>query len=736
MPKTNELFDYIELDIEKALPRKLYSKKVEYNVTKSFDNSKIYKIYKRIDPKKIEILISDTDRTTDIKVRYNSSVTLQEFYKENKEYFIELAEKTNVKKIQELEKEQKKYKTKIPYFIKYDKNYIWQIYYSEKDDKYFMLFPASEGETESLFYIIKQKLSAEKDELIYVPICQMDYNTAVFKNRKEITDIENYIWVYTKSWPTTYEFTDEDGNTKLYISGETVLQEGLKSKYRITINNEEDLNKYYTLLKALFIITTETKNTYKFDVQIAKDGGLSFLYNKKEINIDNLQNFITRETAKQQNLKYKIKNQIEQDQKVLCKLKDIVARQTLMYSKQEKQIVMFMDCKKSFFKKVKYFFKSGKKLSKDNQEMLSEIEQAAENTKNEESKPLDLTDDSNLEVTTAFTIADFVSTTLETRKVYNEQKDVKQDIKALRLKQENMTRKIKNAEKYLEEIEEHKKSIFEFWKFTNKDNVQSLEEGTAENITLKKPKEFNYDEDFEDFSTEIDRLQRKKLSIDECSSVYSAKYILPAINSVVTKSDTYVIEEVYNKMEEDLKKAPQKEKDALIFGNITDDFTKVKNLNGKKHREMHKNIYQILKLSKSTTLEDFKERVKEIARLVNESYQKITIPCDMPLYYSKRNKGYIIGNIEPYELLNDKDVDKIYKVYADTETHAVFFSNIICYDNFNLTLPEGMDESKAVLMKVGENKKVGECNISILIPKDEFSVEVKKVKLIEEKKRV
>lgn len=730
---SNEVLDYVELNTAKAFPRKLYSKNVEYQVAKSFDNSKIYKIYKKIDPSKVEILISNTDRTSDIKTRYNLSVPIQEYYKENKDEFIALAEKTSKSKIEELENEQKEFEKHIPYFIRYENNYIWQIYYSDIEDKYFMLFPANEGETESLFFMIKQKLTGEFKN-IYVPICQVEYNPLVFKDKKKISDIENYMWIYTKSWPTTYEYTDEKGNVKLYIIGETILQENFKSKYRVEINDEKELNRYYTLLKALFIITTETKYTYRFDVQIALDGSVSFLYNKKEVNIDNLQQFVTKETAKQQNLKYEIKKQIEQDEKVLCKLKDIIARQTLMYSKQEKQIVMFMDCKKSFFKKVKFFFKGGKKFTKDDKEMLTEIKEAAENTKNEESKSNELNiDDTILESSTAFTIADFVSTTLETRKILNKQKDLKQDIKALRLKQTNMTRKIENAEKYIEEIEEHKKNIFEFWKFTNKDNLQSLDEGKGEEEKKeKKQKVFKFDDDLEDFCTNMDSIERKKLSIAECASVYVAKYVLPAINSTVTKSDTYTIQEVYEKIKEEY--VPDKNL-ANIFGGITDDYTKVKMLNGKKHRESHRDLYQVLRFNETTSLEDFKERMREVSRYINEAYQKITVPYDMPLYYEKRNKGYVIGNIDPYEILKDDNVDKIYKVYANEDTHAVFFTNIICYDNMNQTLPLGMDETKALIMKVGENKKIGECMVNILVEQDKFNIKVKKVRVIEEEKR-
>lgn len=65
-------------------------------------------------------------------------------------------------------------------------------------------------------------------------------------------------------------------------------------------------------------------------------------------------------------------------------------------------------------------------------------------------------------------------------------KSLKTDEKALELKKINLERKIKNANIYLNEIELHKKSIFEFWKFTNKDELPSLNEGEEEENSNKE----------------------------------------------------------------------------------------------------------------------------------------------------------------------------------------------------------------------------------------------------------
>ena len=46
-----------------------------------------------------------------------------------------------------------------------------------------------------------------------------------------------------------------------------------------------------------------------------------------------------------------------------------------------------------------------------------------------------------------------------------------------------------------------------------------------------------------------------------------------------------------------------------------------------------------------------------------------------------------------------------------------------------------MDESTEIITKVGENRKVSDADVNLLIMKDMFNAEVRKIKLIEEGKR-
>ena len=726
---SESVLKYVGLNVNR-ISRNIKAIKPEYSTAKAFDNSVTYKVYKKIPVKSIEILVSDTDRTTDVKERYQKSIPIDQYIKENKERFTKMAESTSIDSIKELEDLQQSFEKQTPFFAKYDKNYIWQIYYSKFDERYFMLFPTKEGETVVLFYMIKQKLK-NNDSYIYVPICKEDYSETIISNAK-IKDIENYLWMFTTEWPQIYEVFDEKGEAELYITGKIIVQNDFKTSYRIKIKEKSEADEEYTLLKALFIIMTETKYIYKFAPQINAKGELIFTFKNKEININNMKEFTTKQTARQQNKKYEYKRLISKRNNTLDKLKLIIEEQNEVYSSQEKQIAVFMSCRKNFFKRVRYFFTNNKKFSLNNKNTIKRIEEEAKDVELEEKENYKFEDDDILEISNMFTISDLVKTALEAKKQEELLNEVNADIKALNLKHKNMKHKIENAQIYLDEIESHKKSWLGFWKFTNKDNENVLMEGRGEDNVDKKIVSFNLNDDFENFAVDIDSLQRKKLSNEECDAIFVGKYLLPGINSVITRSDTYILDEEYDQLSEEYN---NKDSNQSIFGNYSDDSSKIKFIKNKIFRENKKELFSILNFNEYTTLDDFKERMRTIASLVNEAYQKLTAKYDMTVYYGKRNKGYILGDIDPYKLLKDKDVKKIYKMKTSSDTHIIYLSNIMFYDNKNKTLPLGMDESTEIITKVGENRKISDTNVNLLIMKDMFNVEIRKIKLIEEGKR-
>ena len=94
----------------------------------------------------------------------------------------------------------------------------------------------------------------------------------------------------------------------------------------------------------------------------------------------------------------------------------------------------------------------------------------------------------------------------------HELKNILMDVNALKLKNKNMQKKIENATNFIQEIDNHKRSIFEFWKYSNKDEVASLAEGEAEevNIIKKVTKVFDYRQDLEDFGNTMDQVAKER----------------------------------------------------------------------------------------------------------------------------------------------------------------------------------------------------------------------------------
>ena len=123
--------------------------------------------------------------------------------------------------------------------------------------------------------------------------------------------------------------------------------------------------------------------------------------------------------------------------------------------------------------------------------------------------------------------------------VLSQMKNLLMDINALKLKTKNLAKKIENASKYIEEIDSHKKSIFEFWKYSNKDEMEVLPEGEQEevNVIKKIEKTFNYEEDLEEFGKKIDKMQRRNLDREDTDSVFIATTnLINTLNKIKTNN--------------------------------------------------------------------------------------------------------------------------------------------------------------------------------------------------------
>ena len=298
-----------------------------------------------------------------------------------------------------------------------------------------MLVPTEDLEYASFFYLLKKKIElskTDKEEMIFVPICYENYSEQYVKN-SEISDLEKYIWFFTKEWPNIYEVYNKKGELSIQIVGKTIVYNNIKSDYKVKLENKEEALKFYKLLKALFILETELPHYYEFIVKINQYGGLDFRYEQKKITYDNMLDILSNEYIKAKDEIVKLeeaKTNLEEQKE---KLKIISNKKGQEYLAKEKQIATYLEYKKTFFGRVKYFFKA-KKMKKEVTK-IEETEEVVEPEKRTETvKTQFITKD-------YYTIDDIV-------KIYKDLDIIKSYVKNLELDTNALINKIENDKKH------------------------------------------------------------------------------------------------------------------------------------------------------------------------------------------------------------------------------------------------------------------------------------------------
>ena len=207
-------------------------------------------------------------------------------------------------------------------------------------------------------------------------------------------------------------------------------------------------------------------------------------------------------------------------------------------------------------------------------------------------------------------------------------------------------------------------------------------------------------------------MQRNIFTKEECDNVFALNSeILEDINKI--RNDKEIDEEILNYLKQ------QSEKERIIFdfdnfdifGNVKEDKTKISTLANKKHRETYKNKFKILDITKTTDKKQYKQELMDIINEIEKSIEKSSILNDMNIYIATNSKDNIntsnieIFNIKPIDAINKiQDTSKInlYKIPLKEGMKAIFYSNIMYYDNYNNTLPVGMNVSNEVLFDMSK----------------------------------
>ena len=717
-----EKLEYLGLDLEK-IPKSIKQyEPLEFRIPKFYDEEQ-YKQYRYVPIKDIEILLSPTNRMDEIEEKYKKASPLADYLDNKSEEnilkhttFLKMLNDFSIEEVEKIGEEQEKLSKKIPFKVKYQNNYLWQIYYSQNSDKYFMLVPTEDSDYSTFFYLLKKKLEKRRIGKIFVPIRNVEY-TSEFLKKSEFEDIENYLWLFTKDWPLIYEVYDKSDNLCLYIVGETEVYQKIRSLYRVKLETKEEALEFYKLLKVMFILQTELPHYFNFKTNIGKNGEIEFYLDDKKLQYENITDWLNNEFETGQDKLEEAEELIKNGNMRLKELKTEIAMQEIEYLAKEKQISTFLECKKTFFGKFKYYFKYSKKknknkIRKEDEENLENIEYVNNDDMEELPKKRKRIkkDNYNLEeLTQLYKIIDGKETEL---------KNIVMDINSLKLKSKNMQKKIENASLYIAEIDSHKKSIFEFWKYSNKDEMSSLPEGEEEevNIVRKITKTFDYEQDFESFGNTMDRLQRKNLSKDETDSIFIlTTNLLPLINKI--KINDFQPKDIDNSLKE-IKKEAIEERDLTdkeefdIFGGIVQDSTKVSKIKNKRHRELPKDRFSILEVNKNTKQIGFKLALENVISNVKTALTKVEIPEDISVYkiipddkiddrkinvFDINSRNEISSNIK-----NENNKFNFYKINLKQGANAISFTNSIFYDNQNKTLPVGQDLSTKILVDISK----------------------------------
>ena len=344
------------------------------------------KVYKYIPISKIDVMVTNHSRNDKIKdklrdampiIKYIYSKEFKDFDKVRLEY---LLKDYDNQKYREIDNLQKQLLEKEPFKITYEEDIFYEIYYMKEENRYILLICTEDIVFKEIQYILQKKAEyyiSRKEEYIYSGIVNLEYSENFLYN-EEIEELEDILWYFTKSWPITYELYNNKNEYSIEIVGDFEIYNGLISPYRISLKNKNKAAEYLKLAKALMTLEKDTNKYLKFQTIISEKDGLEFKYNDNDIILKDIPDFLLVNYVKlyEETMIYidenmakelKFKRLTEEKLKKEEKLNDL-----------QNYITTFLDSKKTFFGKFRYF------LGKDPLKQLEQKEKELENKKKKE----------------------------------------------------------------------------------------------------------------------------------------------------------------------------------------------------------------------------------------------------------------------------------------------------------------------------------------------------------------
>lgn len=750
--------------------------------------------------KDLSFLITTKNSDDELIEKYKASKEIKEFLKMNSKdeednknsfNFLKIVESLDINEINRIEKVQSLMKENMPDTIKYFKSNMWNIYYSFEEKKYFMIVSLEDLEHSEFLFALKQKIICQKenkDYYIYAPINYLDKSES-FISKSQREEIENILWYFTRNWPVSYETYDKDSNYALNFVSLINVYDELSPRYLKKIEEKEEALKLYKFLKAIYTLEHETRGEISFKCALSDTGSICFKYKYKgnylKIKYEDLPLILEKAYEKIYEKYNWYKEKIEERIAFSYNLKNKMEEKEEEYRLLQNEIVRYLNIKDTFFGRFKYFFRkkmpkrildfnnkekeniqhnitnANTKISKKDQKQIDkEIKNTFKDLKLEEIK--------SPESIQNITVEDVVNTYNIYINLYEKTKELINDINAAKLFLINIDKKISNAEKYLEEIEFSKRSIFAFWKFTNKDNIKKLssadeikmphEKSESERLKQeqiqKEERIFNFNMEFLKFAEDVDNMQRKTLDLHDLTSIFLSKYLLNEIKLVIrldeleekaikekekqkeknkenkeNKQIEKIKKEINNSLEK-MKKEYEKSKKFLgisydIFGQA-EKTSSVKYMKDKAYREKNRNIFEAFRFNLDMEIDEYIERIREVEKDLEKAINKTKLDQKLSVYLleeldeeennknqEKKNKNIFSNKYGIFNLSVENELKeykgkskklKLIKLNLKSGINLSYYSNIVFYTNQNKTLPLGMEDSFSLIINLEKIK--------------------------------
>ena len=215
----------------------------------------------------------------------------------------------------------------------------------------------------------------------------------------------------------------------------------------------------------------------------------------------------------------------------------------------------------------------------------------------------------------------------------------------------------------------------------------------------------------------LETKQRKELTKEELESIYVATtHVIDTINALIVTKETSrkEIESSLKKLKEDMSKESREKEEFDIFGGLVEDNRKVKTIANKSHREIARDLYNILGINKNTKITEYKFELDRIIKNIKNAITKIETNQDI-IVYKATEEGIDPNEINVFDLNVEKEIEEklsnaetkidLYKIEIEKGTNVIGFTNNVFYDNRNNTLPTGMDLSTKVIIYNTEIKE-------------------------------